>query len=934
MDKKRKKYEPAVGPRLKPLLAAVFALFALMVVDSLYLVAVTIAGVEYQNWTYLVLFLVHLVLGLLIVVPLVAFGVLHWRTAHDRPNRRAVRVGQALFLTSLVLLLTGFVLLRVDVFGLRFEVNQPTLRGIAYWLHVLTPLAAIWLFVIHRLAGNPIKWKVGLAWAAVAAAFAAGMLVLQAQDPRAWNVAGPESGDVYFQPSLARTTTGNFIPERVLNNDAYCKECHADVHDQWLSSAHRLASFNNPAYEFSVKNTRRALLERDGTVKASRFCAGCHDPVPFFTGAFDDPRFDDPEYDLASDRFAQAGITCTSCHAISHVNSVRGNADYTIDEPVHYPFTFSDSSFLRWVNRQLVKAKPEFHKATFLKEDVHRSTDFCGSCHKVFLPEELNAYKWLRGQDHRTAFWLSGVSGHGITSFYYPPKAEENCNGCHMPLREVSDRPNFSARVRDESGTPKTFGHQFPSANTAIVHLKGDEMPDPELAMERHREINEGVMRVDLFALRADGRVDGELLGPLRPELPELEPGREYLVETVVRTVKMGHLFTQGTVDSNEVWVEVLARDGAGRLIGRNGGMASGSNETDPWAHFINAFVIDREGNRIDRRNAEDIFVPLYNHQIPPGAADSLHYRLEVPEDVVGPVTLEARLHYRKFDTLYYRLFTGDMERENDLPILLLAEDSVTLPVRGRAKAPEAGEPPAPDWMRWNDYGIGLLRKAKGGQLRQAREAFERVEALGRPDGPLNLARAYLAEGLVQSDAPAALARAAEADPPAPPWSLLWFGAQVAARNGDHQRAAENLRDILRGGFAEAAGRGFDFSKDWRVRNALARSLYQLASLSSGSERDALLDEATSQYDTVLELDPENLEAHWGLAQVYRAVGDETGEERHAALHAKYKPDDNARDVAVAQARLKYPAANKAAEAVVIYDLHRAGAPGMDEVAR
>ena len=28
-------------------------------------------------------------------------------------------------------------------------------------------------------------------------------------------------------------------------------------------------------------------------VKASRWCAGCHDPVPFFSGAFDDPKFDD-----------------------------------------------------------------------------------------------------------------------------------------------------------------------------------------------------------------------------------------------------------------------------------------------------------------------------------------------------------------------------------------------------------------------------------------------------------------------------------------------------------------------------------------------------------------------------------------------------------------------------------------------------------------
>ena len=46
----------------------------------------------------------------------------------------------------------------------------------------------------------------------------------------------------------------------------------------------------------------------------------------------------------------------------------------------------------------------------------------------------------------------------------------------------------------------------------------------------------------------------------------------------------------------------------------------------------------------------------------------------------------------------------------------------------------------------------------------------------------------------------------------------------------------------------------------------------------------------------------------------------------HAALHAKYKPDDNATDRAIAIARRNNPAADHAAEAVVIYDLHRTGA--------
>ncbi|HEV2971131.1 MAG TPA: hypothetical protein VGY55_14250 [Pirellulales bacterium] len=43
----------------------------------------------------------------------------------------------------------------------------------------------------------------------------------------------------------------------------------------------------------------------------------------------------------------------------------------------------------------------------------------------------------------------------------------------------------------------------------------------------------------------------------------------------------------------------------------------------------------------------------------------------------------------------------------------------------------------------------------------------------------------------------------------------------------------------------------------------------------------------------------------------------------HQKLHAIYKPDDNARNRAIALARQGYPAANAAAEMIVIYPLNR-----------
>ncbi len=923
---RRIRYKQAVGPRLRKLLGFVFGLFALLAVNAAYLGGVTLlewsSGETYQNWFYMVMFLGHLLLGALIVVPVVVYGVIHIRNTHNRPNRRAVYVGYALFVVSLALLASGIVLTRLD--GV-IVVKDPVVRSAAYWIHVATPLVAVWLFILHRLAGTRLRWHVARRWTIVTAVVVGALLLLQTNDPRKWNVAGPASGEQYFFPSLARTATGDFIPERVLMNDAYCKECHEDSHASWEMSVHRFSSFNNPAYASSVKETREVAMARDGDVHASRFCAGCHDPVVFFSGKFDDPVFNDEAF-FESDPSAQAGITCTSCHAITHVNSPRGNADYTIEEPIHYPFAFSENASMRWVSEQLVKAKPEFHKKTFLKP-LHKTAEFCAACHKVHLPEELNKYKFLRGQNHYDSYLLSGVSGHGVQSFYYPDKAIDNCSECHMPLESSTQ---FAARDFDGSGESTHHDHQFPSANTAIPALLGL----PDWVNEKHRAFNEGVMRLDIFGVKEGGKIDGELTAPLRPSVPELTAGQSYLLETVIRTVKMGHHFTQGTTDSNEIWLDVRVTT-EGAAIGRSGGRGR-DGAVDPWSHFVNSYVLDREGRRIDRRNAQDIFVPLYSHQIPPGAADVIHYRLDVPAWVRAPITVEVKLLYRKFDTIYMKSVFGD-DYVNDLPVMTLAEDRITFPVTGSGERPVHAESPIEEWQRWNDYGIGLLRKGgkSKGELRQAEHAFRQVEALGRPDGPLNLARVYIAQGTVQGRAIEALERAARFDPPAPSWSVAWFTGLVNKQNGFLDEAIANFQGIVQLDDEETRARGFDFSLDYRLLNELGQTLFERAKQERGEarreRRTVLLEQAQGRFLEAIAIDPENVTAHYNLYLVGKQLGQDEAAEEHFALYSKYKPDDNARDRAIAIHRAANPAANHAAEAIVIYDLRRDGAFELDE---
>jgi tetratricopeptide (TPR) repeat protein len=332
-----------------------------------------------------------------------------------------------------------------------------------------------------------------------------------------------------------------------------------------------------------------------------------------------------------------------------------------------------------------------------------------------------------------------------------------------------------------------------------------------------------------------------------------------------------------------------------------------------------------------------------YNHQIPPGAGQTVHYGLELPENITQPITVDVALRYRKFDQSYMEI-VASRQLENDkplpgrspdgtyrgeLPITTLAEDSVVFPIGRQPDGNQVDGTPQQTsdisaWMRWNDYGIGLLLKGKA-ELRQAAEAFTEVEKLGRYDGPLNLARVLYREGRLD-EAVEAVRRAAEHDDPAaPPWTVAWLSGLINREQGHLDEAEQNFRSVLQSPNEAMRKRGFDFRQDYEVINLLGQTLFDQARRLRGKQhqerRSALLQQAVEQFNRTLQLDPENATAHFGLQQIYAQLGNQQARQWHQDLHLKYKPDDNARDRAVAAARKKYPAANKAAEAVVIYDL-------------
>ena len=235
-----------------------------------------------------------------------------------------------------------------------------------------------------------------------------------------------------------------------------------------------------------------------------------------------------------------------------------------------------------------------------------------------------------------------------------------------------------------------------------------------------------------------------------------------------------------------------------------------------------------------------------------------------------------------------------------------------------------------------NDYGIGLFLEStdKGsekGELIQAGQAFTEVEKIGRPEGPLNLARVYEKEGRLD-DAVIALQRAAtHTNPPAARWTIAWFNGRVNKQNGYLDKAITEFRSILEDRYPELDQRGFDFGKDYEVINELGQTLFERAKMERGeanrATRESFLRQAVDRFKKTLSLDSENLAAHYNLSLIYEQLGESKLAAEHRASHERYRPDDNARDRAVTIARRANPAADHAAQAIVIYLLQRAGAP-------
>ena len=739
-----------------------------------------------------------------------------------------------------------------------------------------------------------------------------------------------------FYPSSANTTTGKTIPSNFFMTSETCKRCHADIYEQWNSSMHHFSSFNNQWYRKSIE-----YMQDTVGVKPSKWCAGCHDHAVFFNGRFDTPikeQINTPE--------AQAGLACTSCHSIVKVNDTMGNGGFVIEYPPLHDMATSKSKFIEWVHDFLVKVDPEAHKKVFMKPFHRENTaQMCSSCHKVHLDVPVNAYRWQRGFNDYDNWQASGVSGQGARSFYYP-KQSMKCVDCHMPLVPSNDFGNINGKVHS---------HRFPAANTAVPLANRDQKQlDTVLEFLKNKHVSIDIFAISrsqgtgaeaeptaqkkgadtlqlssTFAIGEESESFGattptsapafEFLAPIEKVAPVVRRGDSVRVDVVARTRTVGHFFPGGTVDAFDVWMELQAVDDKGQIIFWSGKVDDGGNgPVESGAHFYRSYLLDERGNHINKRNAWAARSVLYVRLIPPGAADTAHFRLNVPETVGDRITLKAKLNYRKFawwntqwafagirdpiqtefglDKGYddgHWVFKGDLSKVSgelksipNLPIVTMAEDQKEIRVVNKqSKLPELNSIYSKeDLFRWNDYGIGLLLQ---GDLKAAEAVFLRVTEIDPTyaDGWVNVGRVRVQEGNT-AGAQEVLKKAIEIDGELA--KSHYFYALTLKTQGKYDEALTHLRKALS-----------KYPRDRVVRNQAGRILFLKRQYS----------EAIQEFQETLRVDPEDLQAHYNLMLCYQGLGNTEMADRERKLYLRFKADESAQFI-TGPVRLRHPDAN------------------------
>lgn len=649
-----------------------------------------------------VMLILHTVGGLAFLVPCLWYSLRHWWLYRSSPMSHIKLLGYVGWSVLGVCGVSGIVLTFQASFGSRINYGWDT-------VHIITTFAILAFIVPHlllivwrdkkvaRATGNTLevpkmerRYGMGTLWVTVGLGAVVAILSYAYSPPRMNNEFPDDYSFQYgpdrpFAPSLAQTVSGGAMDARVLSGSKSCGTagCHEEIVKEWEVSAHRYA-----AMDVAFQAIQMNMANQNGPV-STRYCGGCHDPISLFSGTKN--IYTDPEQ-LTALRGYQEGVSCLTCHSIRKVD-LKGNANFVVAHPPRYMFEMeydeNPSETKRWVRDFLIRAYPRPH-VEGLSKGLFKTPEYCASCHKQFIDQEINKVGWVQLQNQFDNWRQSRWNHPGN------PEKTIECRECHMPL--VTSTDPAAGDVRDYNRTAddgKHRSHRFIGANLLMPTLL--KLPGWEKQVELTEKWLQGKIEIPEIADKwAQGPAVG--LDVITPEI--IRPGEKIDIQVVITSNKVGHDFPTGPLDIIQAWVQLIVKDDQGRVLYSQGNV-NDKGFIDPGTFMFKAEPVDQYGNLIDRHNLWEMVGVRHRRALFPGFSDTAEFSFYCPDLFAAPrkllpqevsfqvdslngsnrtVEVTARLYYRKVDQYLINFLFGE-DKGLTSPITLMAEEIKTIPV-------------------------------------------------------------------------------------------------------------------------------------------------------------------------------------------------------------------------------------------------------------
>lgn len=384
-----------------------------------------------------------------------------------------------------------------------------------------------------------------------------------------------------------------------------CGECHEQQYREWNGSIHSLA-FKDPVYQGELAKAVKAVGH-----EISRQCEGCHSPVGMVTGEIKGAGLSG----LSS--IALQGVSCDVCHSVSGTTHWQTPAREPENASLILSPGVESESGQRLIKRGPLAPSEEcgggFHEC--VETELHVQADLCAGCHQVYhhdahFPLEATYLEWKHGP--------------------YAQKAIL-CQDCHMV-----DIATFK-RSADQFIRPERtdYRHYFNGANFLLSYLgsaAAQRAGNQELAGGMMQQYNMAVERLQAAA--------GLELKPVYHD------GQLAEIMVRVKNLRAGHNLPTSLTNVRQMWLEVTAKDQAGRVLVTSGSVQADGSLPD------NTRMFNSDGMGKDFHFAIDPWVvtAFSRHDtIPPKGYKDVYYGLKVPVEV-KEVSLEVKLRFRQAD--------------------------------------------------------------------------------------------------------------------------------------------------------------------------------------------------------------------------------------------------------------------------------------------